>query len=125
MAHFAELNENDIVLRVIVLNDEHCKDVNGNESEVVGQEWLSEHLGGTWIQTSYNHNIRGNFAGIGFHYLREDDRFVVPQPFPSWTLNRTSWTWEAPTLYPNDGGMYKWVEDDLNWQLVETAEDPA
>jgi hypothetical protein len=117
MAHFAELDENNIVKRVIVLNDEHCKDDNGDESEVVGQNWLNEHLGGTWIQTSYNHKIRGCFAGIGFLYSAEDDRFIVPQPFPSWTLNKETWRWEAPTPNPDDTLNYVWDESSTSWIL--------
>jgi hypothetical protein len=116
MAHFAELDSNNIVLRVLVVADEH---------EHRGQEFLAEDckLGGTWIQTSYNSNVRGKFAGADDIYDVEADRFYEPSPYPSWTLNKTSWAWEAPTPMPTDGGIYKWVEEDLNWQLI--AEDPA
>ncbi len=116
MAHFAEIDSNNVVLRVLVVADEH---------EHRGQEFLAEdcNLGGIWIQTSYNSNIRGKFAGINDIYDVEADRFYSPSPLPSWILNRTSWVWEAPTPMPTDGGRYKWVEDDLNWQLI--AEDPA
>ncbi len=115
MAHFAEIDSNNVVLRVLVVANEH---------EHRGQEFLADDcsLGGTWIQTSYNANIRGKFAGMNDIYDVEADRFYSPSPYPSWTLNKTSWTWEAPTPMPTDGGRYKWVEEDLNWQL---AEDPA
>ena len=116
MAHFAEIDSNNVVLRVLVVADEH---------EHRGQEFLANdcNLGGIWIQTSYNGNIRGKFAGTNDIYDVEADRFYEPSPYPSWTLNKTSWTWEAPTPMPTDGSRYKWVEDDLNWQLVE--ENPA
>ncbi len=116
MAHFAEIDSNNVVLRVLVVADEH---------EHRGQEFLADDcgLGGTWIQTSYNSNIRGKFAGMGDIYDVEADRFYGPQPLPSWTLNRTSWTWEPPIPMPNDGQEYRWVENDLNWQVIE--ETPA
>jgi hypothetical protein len=115
MAHFAEINSNNVVLRVLVV---------ANDNEERGQDFLANDcgLGGTWVQTSYNANIRGKFAGIGDIYDVEADRFYSASPFPSWTLNKTSWTWEAPTPMPTDDGIYQWVEDDLNWQLIE---DPA
>lgn len=115
MAHFAEIDSNNIVLRVLVVD---------NSQEHRGEEFLAVDcgLGGRWVQTSYNSNIRGKFAGIGNIYDEEADRFYSPSPFPSWTLNRSAWQWEAPTPMPNDGQEYRWVEDDLNWQVVE---DPA
>jgi hypothetical protein len=118
MAHFAEIDSNNVVLRVLVVAD---------ENEHRGQEFLADdcNLGGTWIQTSYNSNIRGKFAGTNDIYDVEADRFYSPSPYLSWTLNRTSWAWEAPTPYPSGEGIYQWVEEDLNWQLLEPAEDPA
>lgn len=120
MAHFAELDENNIVIRVIVVNDENCKDQDGNENEAVGQAWLKQYLGGTWVQTSYNHKIRGNFAGPGFHYLEKEDRFVPPKPFSSWQLNKETWIWEAPVPNPDDTLNYQWSEDKQEWILSIT-----
>jgi hypothetical protein len=114
MAHWAEINENNIVLQVLVGDN---NDPNGDE----GYQWLLDNLGGTWIKTSYNANIRKNYAGVGFYYDEVRDAFISPQPFNSWALNEQTCKWEAPTPYPNDGGIYKWVEDDLNWQLVESG----
>lgn len=84
---------------------------------------------GAWIQTSYNtiggqHTqggtpLRGNYAGIGYTYDAQNDVFYAPQPFPSWVLNNTTWTWEAPTPMPQDGKIYKWDEPTLAW--VEVA----
>ncbi len=112
MAHFAEIDENNKVLRVLVVD---------NLQEHRGQEFLAIDcgLGGTWIQTSYNSNIRGKFAGAKDVYDVEADRFYPPSPYPSWTLNRSTWEWDAPTPKPTDGQRYSWVEDDLNWQVIE------
>jgi hypothetical protein len=107
MAHFAELDENNIVLRVVVTN---------NDFENEGYDWLVENLGGTWIQTSYNANFRKNFAGIGFKYDEVLDAFIPPQPFASWTLNEQTAKWEAPVPYPEDDLMYFWDEENKNWQ---------
>lgn len=83
---------------------------------------------GEWIQTSYNtfgnqhpegRPLRGNFAGIGFTYDRQNDVFYAPQPYSSWTLNQSTWLWEAPTPMPQDGKLYKWDEPTTSW--VEVA----
>jgi hypothetical protein len=82
---------------------------------------------GNWIQTSYNtfgnqhpegRPLRGNYAGIGYNYDATNDVFYAPQPFPSWTLNNTTWTWEAPVAMPTDGKKYKWNESITNWEEV-------
>ena len=111
MSHWAEIDENNIVIRVTVGDN---NDPNGDE----GYQWLIDNLGGTWIKTSYNNNIRGTYAGVGFSYNEEEDIFVAPQPHPSWTRNGSFW--EAPTPMPTDGQTYHWVEDDLSWQVVVT-----
>ena len=83
---------------------------------------------GTWIQTSYNTKgnqhpegrpLRGNYAGIGFVYDQANDVFYEPKPYPSWTLNKTTWLWESPISYPDDGKSYKWDESAKNWALEE------
>ena len=108
MAHFAEINSDNQVLRVIVVADEH---------ESNGAEWCHDLLGGTWVQTSYNHNIRKQYAGIGYTYDADADVFISPQPYPSWTLD-SSYDWQPPTAMPTDDKMYVWNEDDLEWVLV-------
>ena len=110
MAHYAEIDENNIVKRVIVADT---------------QEWCEENLGGTWVQTSYNTHggvhvlggipLRANYAGIGHIYDPENDVFYAPQPYPSWTLNTTSYKWEAPVAYPTDKKPYIWNEDNQAW----------
>jgi hypothetical protein len=117
MAHYAFLNENNIVTEVIPGRDEW---------EVVDgiTDWeqaYGEIRGQVCKRTSYNNNIRGTYAGIGYYYNADEDIFVAPQPFPSWTRNGSFW--EAPTPYPTDGLMYCWVEADLNWQVVEHTTD--
>jgi hypothetical protein len=114
MAHYAFLDNNNIVTEVIV---------GRNEDEVVDgiSDWeahYGEFRGQTCKRTSYNSNIRGTYAGIGYSYNEEEDIFVTPQPYPSWTRNGSFW--EAPTPMPTDGNMYHWVEADLNWQVLPT-----
>ena len=122
MAHFAELDENNIVLRVIVVGDEDTADEDGNEVEAIGIEFCQNLLGGSWIQTSYNDNIRKHFAGIGFQYDSDADVFILPQPYPSWSLDENH-DWQQPTPHPDNGQPYYWDEDSLSWILQE-QEDP-
>ena len=107
MAHFAELDSNQIVLRVIVVSD---------DNEADGENWCRNLLGGNWKQTSYNNNIRKNYAGIGFTYDVSRDAFIPPQPFPSWTLVEDTCQWEPPTAYPSDGKEYSWNESSKSWE---------
>jgi hypothetical protein len=115
MAHFAELNENNIIKRVIVVNNTELLD-NGVESEAKGIAFCQSLLGGTWIQTSYNGNIRKNFAGIGYVYDSTRDAFIPPKPYSSWTLNEETCQWNAPTPMPTDGTVYVWNEFELQWK---------
>lgn len=109
MAHWAELDENNIVLRVTV---------GSNDEPDEGYQWLIDNLGGTWIKTSYNATIRKNFAGIGYTYDSVRDAFIPPQPYPSWVLDESTCTWSAPTAYPTDGADYDWNEDTTSWETV-------
>lgn len=119
MAHFAELDTNNVVLRVIVVSNDDCKDAEGNESEIVGAGFCQRLLGGRWIQTSYNNNIRKQYAGIGFTYDADADEFVAPQPFPSWTLDANN-DWQPPVPCPIGKDVYIWNEDDLVWVKVDS-----
>jgi len=112
MAHWAEIDENNIVLRVTVGDN--------NESDE-GYQWLLDNLGGTWIKTSYNNNIRGVFAGVGYSYNSDEDIFVTPQPYPSWTRNGSFW--QAPTPMPTDGKLYNWDEDTTSWVEIAALSD--
>lgn len=123
MAHFAELDENNTVLQVIVVHNNELLDTSGNESEAKGVEFCSTLFGHTnWVQTSYNNNIRKQFAGIGYTYDSDSDVFVAPQPYPSWSLDDNS-DWQAPTPMPEDDNIYSWNEDTQSWDLVEPIND--
>jgi hypothetical protein len=115
MANWAEIDDNNKVIRVVVTDN---NDPNGDE----GITWLQENLGGVWVQTSYNKNFRKNFAGIGFTYDSELDAFIPPKPFDSWLLNETTCQWESPTPYPTDGFTYLWNESELAWELQDFSE---
>lgn len=121
MAHFVELDANNVVLRVIVVSNADTADENGIEDESVGAAFCNRLFGGTWKQTSYHGNIRKNYAGIGYTYRADIDAFVVPQPYPSWTLNADTAQWEAPVPYPDDGKRYSWDEQTQSWILVLEA----
>jgi hypothetical protein len=108
MSHWAEIDENNIVLRVLV----------GNNSEADEGEAFMNSLGGTWVKTSYNGTIRKNYAGVGMSYDAERDAFIPPKPFPSWILNEEICRWEAPVAYPTDGIMYKWDEETTDWKAT-------
>lgn len=118
MAHFAQLDQNNIVMQVIVVGNKDCLDENGNESEAVGIAFCQNLLGGNWKQTSYNATFRKNYAGIGYKYDEVLDAFVPPKPFPSWILNEETAQWYSPVPYPTDGKFYYWDEDNQKWELV-------
>ena len=117
MAHFAELDENNVVKRVIVVDNKDTADANGNEVESIGVAFCQKLLGGNWKQTSYNGKVRKNYAGIGYAYRADIDAFVAPQPFPSWALDANA-QWQAPVPMPEDGQMYSWDEEAGNWIAV-------
>jgi hypothetical protein len=106
MAHFAEIDNNNIVVRVLVVD---------NSIENRGADFLANDLGlgGTWIQTSYNNNIRKQYAGIGYTYDAINDVFITPQPYQSWSLDE-NFDWQPPTPRPNEGNWY-WDEPTLTW----------
>jgi hypothetical protein len=115
MAHYAYLDENNIVTGVIVGIDE-TQLIEGLDTET----FYGNAAGQTCKRTSYNNNIRGTYAGIGYKYNAAEDIFITPQPYPSWV--RTGSFWNAPIPMPTDGAIYSWNEDDLNWQVVESGE---
>lgn len=110
MAHWAEIDDNNIVIRVLV---------GDNNTPDEGESFMQS-LGGTWLKTSYNaatNGFRKNFAGIGYEYRADLDAFVAPQPFPSWLLDEDA-QWQPPLPYPEDGVMYAWDEDTLDWKAI-------
>lgn len=114
MAHFAEIDKNNKVLRVVVIANEFEDDGENYLANVIG-------LGGRWIQTSYNNKIRGIYAGIDFTYNEKEDIFICPQPYPSWIRNGS--LWNPPVPMPIEKGKaYLWNEEILNW--VEDTKQP-
>lgn len=113
MAHYAFLDENNIVTEVITGIDEN-ELIDGKEPAA----WYAEFRGQACIRTSYNGTIRKNFAGIGFTYDSERDAFIAPKPFESWKLDEESCQWKAPVPYPTDGIIYTWNEASLDWEAV-------
>ena len=115
MAHFAKLDENNVVLAVHVVNNDVIT-TNGNESEQAGIDFLTSlHGHALWKQTSFNGNIRSNYAGIGYTYDAGRDAFIPPRPWASWSLNETTCQWEPPVAYPTDGKDYGWFEPNQQW----------
>ena len=122
MSYWAEIDENNIVTRVLV---------GDNNEPDEGYQWLLDNLGGTWIKTSYNtyagvHReggtpLRKNYAGVGMTYDQERDAFIRPKPFPSWILNEETCNWEAPIPMPTNGKRYNWDEQTTSWVEVEIA----
>jgi hypothetical protein len=112
MAHFAKLDDNNIVIDVNVVHNNELL-VDGVESETKGIEFLTAWSGGysNWKQTSFNGTIRKNFAGIGSTFDPIRDAFIAPKPFPSWVLNEETCQWEAPVPYPVDETAYLWDEE--------------
>jgi len=116
MAHFATINESNVVTQVDVINNDVMTDNEGVEREQLGIDFMTELYGaGTYKQTSYNHNFRKNYAHIGGTYDAARDAFIEPQPFPSWVLDEATCKWKSPIARPADEGVdgkwYKWDED--------------
>lgn len=117
MAHFAKLDDNNIVVDVLVVNNDVILKADGTESELKGKQFLNATFGESkWVQTSYNSNFRKQYAGIGYKYDAINDVFIAPKPFNSWTLD-DNFDWQAPTPYPNDGDIYIWDEETTSWVL--------
>jgi len=120
MAHFAEIDSNNVVLRVVVVDNRDTSTPDGTEVESIGVAFCQRLFGGNWVKTSYNGNIRKNYAGIGYTYNAGLDAFVPPKPFASWVLNNDTAQWDAPTPMPTDDKKYSWDEATTSW--VEMAE---
>lgn len=115
MAHFAKLDDNNVVLSVHVVNNEVIT-VDDSESEQAGIDFLTDlHGHSNWKQTSYNGSFRKNYASIGFKYDSQLNAFIAPQPFASWSLNQETCKWEPPVSYPSDNKTYIWDESTVSW----------
>ena len=124
MAHFAKINDSNIVTQVIVVSNDVAT------SESAGVTFINTLYGtsDTWKQTSYNtqeneHSLGGtpfrkNYAGIGYTYDASNDAFIAPQPYNSWILNASTYIWEAPVARPDDGKFYTWNESNLQWEEI-------
>jgi hypothetical protein len=119
MAHFAKIGLNSKVIQVVSVHNNELLDADGVEREDIGIDFLTKLTGWSiWRQTSYNGNIRKNFAGKGYTYDEDRDAFIPPKLYPSWILNEDTCRWEAPIVYPNDGQRYNWNETIQNWELI-------
>ena len=149
MAHFAKIGDDNIVEDVIVIDNSVVDpDTTGTDDEQLGKDYIANvlKLKGTWVQTSYNHNIRGKYAGIGHTYDSELDKFKPPKPYPSWTWDNDSSEWVAPVAHPladvdpNDEDsqpseitskpadeiwFYDWNEDNTAWELRQWTQADA
>ena len=110
MAHAAELDANNVVLRVIVVS---------NDLEPNVEQWCQQTYGGYWKQTSYSGSFRKNFASILYTYNADLDAFIPPRPYPSWILDDATCQWQAPVPMPQDGEMYEWDEAAGEWKKIE------
>ena len=125
MAHFTQLDANNVVTQVIVVANSDTADANGVEKEYIGAAFCEKLFGGTWKQTSYNGSIRKNYAGVGYSYDSERDAFIPPKPYNSWVLNEDTCLWEAPVAMPEDAGTgeppkrYTWDEATTSWVEIE------
>lgn len=121
MAHFVRLDSFNRVDKVIVISNDDILDENGAENENLGIQLCRELIGNensTWVQTSYNSSFRNKFAGIGYTYSLENNVFIEPKPYESWTLNESTFDWEPPVAYPTDGKVYNWNEDSGSWVAI-------
>ena len=123
MAYFAKLGTGNIVEKVISINNAVITDANGVEQEQLGVDFINKlyNTRDVWKQTSYNNNIRKNYASIGYIYDQARDAFIPPKPFNSWILNETTCLWEAPVAMPTteleENQYYSWNESITNWEI--------
>ena len=126
MAHFAKIGLNSKVIGVVTVHNNELLDANGVEQEVNGINFLTQLTGWSiWKQTSYNGNIRKNFAGVGYTYDEDRDAFIPPKPYNSWTLNETTCLWNSPVARPeltqeqiDNNNYYVWNETNTTWDLT-------
>ena len=117
MAHFAKLGKGNIIETIEVVSNDIAT------TEQAGVDFLNNLYGtrDVWKQTSYNGNIRKNYAGVGYTYDQTRDAFIAPKPFNSWILNETTCQWEAPIALPDTENRYNWNEETTTWDLVDNS----
>ena len=121
MAHFAEIDSNNVVLRVIVVDNSDTAMADGTETESIGIAHCQKLFGGTWVQTSYNATQRKNFASKGYTYDSGRNAFIPPKPYSSWVLDESTCRWVAPVNAPSDASKenpYTWNEETTSWVKV-------
>jgi hypothetical protein len=124
MAHFAQIDENNIVQQIIVVSNENCGNLDFPESELIGQGFINSiGLEGNWKQTSYNATFRKRYAGLDDVYDESRDAFLPIKPFPSWVLNEETCLWNSPIPIPNQESMFAWDEENLRWNEINTTDD--
>ena len=129
MAKFAKIGLNNKVISVHSIHNDVLKDANGVEDENLGIEFLTNlHGWSIWKQTSFNGNIRKNFAGVGYTYDEDRDAFIAPKPFKSWILNEETCQWDAPVAMPeltqeqiDNKNSYNWNETTTSWDLIDNS----
>ena len=123
MAHFAQLDNNNIVTTIIVVHNNELLDQDGNEIEQKGIDFCKSLFGQDtqWVQTSYNGNFRKNYACGGGTYNKELDAFIAQKPYPSWILNESTWLWKAPVDYPTEEGRFTWNETTTSWIEIDNV----
>ena len=122
MAHFAKIGLNNKVINVVSVHNNELLDANGVEQEVLGCQFLEGITGwAVWKQTSYSANFRKHFAGVGYTYDEDRDAFIAPKPFNSWVLNEETCNWEAPVAKPDEENLYKWSEENQQWEVVDNS----
>jgi hypothetical protein len=110
MSHFAELDENNTVIRVLV---------GDNEMPSEGYDWMVETYGGRWVKTSYNNSFRKRYAGVGYSYNEDLDVFLLPKPYESWVLDEETYDWVPPIPFPEDDKYYGWDEESASWKELD------
>jgi len=124
MAHFARIGQNNVVTEVLVVNNGVIQNASGDEDETLGVAFLFDLTGHpNWVQTSYNGNFRGCYAGIGFSYDPVRDVFIPPQPYPSWVLDTATCQWIAPVAMPTQGA-WRWDEPSVSWVSFDPDAPP-
>lgn len=125
MAHFAQLDENNVVQGVIAVHNDVVRNEPFPHSEPIGVEFCQSlySVDTRWAQTSYNASFRYNYAGIGYTFDPVAQAFIAPKPYPSWLLNTNTFQWEPPVPYPNDGNIYSWDEATQSWVMTTTPSE--
>ena len=114
MAHFAELDDNNVVLRVCVVDNKHVP----SDKHVDGETWCTNFWGGKWKQTSYNNNFRQVYAGSGYTYDSSIDKFIPQKPHDNWVWDETNWAWKPPVDVPSEQGPWRWNQEENTWENI-------